>query len=51
MEDKCLINMIDGGLIKVDYQGLDCLSSGCETCGYGGHWINNIEIHMKKWNN
>ena len=45
-ENKVLINMVDGGLISVDYQGLDCISSGCETCGYGGHWINNIEIRM-----
>lgn len=45
--EEALIKMVDGGLIKVNYEGLTCLSSGCHTCGYGGHWINNIEILME----
>lgn len=43
---NALITMVDGGLVKVDYEGIDCISSGCQTCGYGGHWINNISIQM-----
>jgi hypothetical protein len=41
-----LINMADGGLRCVDYD-LECESSGCETCGYGGRWIKDIKIQMK----
>ena len=47
---KNLINMDDGGLLEVNYEGLTCLSSGCETCGYGGDWINNINITMEHGN-
>ena len=47
---KNLINMVDGGLIEVNYEGSTCLLSGCETCGYGGYWINNIDITMEHGN-
>ena len=47
MNNKVLIKMVDGGLKEVNYDK-ECIYEGCETCGYGGRWLNNISITMLK---
>jgi len=39
--------MIDGGIVDI----IDDIvqdSYGCPTCGYGGHYTNNMEIELSK---
>ena len=42
-----LINLTDDKIYEVNYEGKTCLSEGCETCGYGGHWVKDFEIKME----
>lgn len=49
-KEKVLINMVDGSLISVNYGESMCLDAGCPNCGYGGHWIEKINIEMVNCN-
>ena len=44
---KYSVEMIDGGIInKAD--DMICDNEGCPTCGFGGHYTNDIEIELSK---
>ena len=43
---KYLIKMIDGGITNIIEDGWT-KSKGCETCGYGGYHIKELELEME----